>query len=218
MMKKLLITMFITASLYGGGVVAQIPVEVFAGHEKASLDLMFFRFFDQPKTPQPRFLFFNRNRAVVDYRMTTTSRLPQFGFTEAISYNHPRTRGFAPVVVAQLTNNGIDPKAGIQFVLMGKGFTVFSWLVSELSSQANIDYYLLLRYLRPADRLWSPYAQLELLNTWLTATGNGQFTQRLRFGVSRVKFQFGIGTDLSERTNNGQGLMSNTGLFFRYEF
>ena len=49
MMKKLLIMMFITASLYGGAVVAQIPVEVFAGHEKASLDLMFFRFFDQPK-------------------------------------------------------------------------------------------------------------------------------------------------------------------------
>ena len=78
---------------------AQIPVEIFAGHERTTVDIMFFKYFKNNQGENSRWLFFNRNRASVDYRMTKTSYLPQFGFTEAISYNHEKLKGFAPVIL-----------------------------------------------------------------------------------------------------------------------
>ena len=101
--------------LFRGIAFAQIPVEVFAGHKKATADIMFFKFIKNKEGHNSKFLFFNRNRASIDYAMTKTTNLPQFGFTEAISYNHEKLKGFAPVVVGSILNRGIYPKAGIQF-------------------------------------------------------------------------------------------------------
>jgi hypothetical protein len=89
-MKTLLRTLVLAgaaALLIRSAALSQIPVEVFAGHEKTTVDLMFFRFFKNSAGENSRFLFFNRNRASVDYRMTGKSYLPQFGFTEA-EVNH----------------------------------------------------------------------------------------------------------------------------------
>ena len=67
---------------------AQIPLEILAGHKEASVDMMFFRFIKTKTRTSFCFPVFNRNRASIDYAMTKTTDLPQFGFTEAISYNH----------------------------------------------------------------------------------------------------------------------------------
>ncbi len=210
--------MLLTVPLFRGTVVAQLPVELFTGNEKTTLDLMFFRFFNNAKTEPSHFLFFNRNRVSVDYRMTGSSYLPQFGFTEAVSYNHPRLRGFAPVMVVQILNSGVFPKAGIQYVLMRNDLTLFSWFVSELKHKTVFDYYLLLRYRKPITDQLKIYTQFESLNTYYTSSGQWVLIQRLRLGLLKSKFQFGLGTDLSERTQSDQPLSSNTGVFFRYEF
>jgi hypothetical protein len=89
---------------------AQIPVEILGGDKKVSFDLMFFQFFKNKAGHHSKFLFFSRERAVIDYKQTITSNLPQFGFTEAISYNHPQLKGFAPVVVGQILNRARLPK------------------------------------------------------------------------------------------------------------
>jgi hypothetical protein len=88
----------------------QIPVEVFAGHEKTTLDIMFFRFFKTDDGKDSCWLFFNRNRAGVDYHMTDTTFLPHFGFTEVVSYTHEDLLGFAPVVVGQVLSGGVYSK------------------------------------------------------------------------------------------------------------
>jgi len=99
---------------------AQIPVEIFAGNKKASFDLMFFKFFKNQAGQNSKFLFFSRERALVDYKQTSSSNLPQFGFTEAISYNHPALKGFAPVFVGQVLNRGIFAKTGVQYAHISK--------------------------------------------------------------------------------------------------
>jgi len=92
---------------------AQIPVEVFTGHEKTTVDIMFFKYVRNKQKENSEFLFFNRNRASLDYDQSSTENLPQLGFTEAISYNHLALNGFAPVLVSQILNRGFYPKAGI---------------------------------------------------------------------------------------------------------
>lgn len=217
-MRRILIILFMTVSLLGGTVIAQIPVEVFTGNEKATLDIMFFKYFNNNHNESSRFLFFNRNRLAIDYEMTSAEKLPLFGFTEAVSYNHPELKGFAPVFVTQVFNSGIYPKAGVQFVSSKENVTLFSWLVSQIQNNPGIDFYVLLRYTPHLSSTLKLFTQMESLNTIYAENSSFSFTQRFRIGLKMQKFQFGLGSDLAEKTQENSGFDSNTGLFLRYEF
>lgn len=199
--------------------IAQIPVEVFTGHKKATIDIMFFKFIKNKQRENSKFLFFNRNRASIDYAMTKTSNLPQFGFTEAISYNHEKLKGFAPVLVAGILNRGVYPKAGIQFAKIKKGYTIFSWVVAETLKEPNVDFFFLGRYSPKLTDKLQLFSQIELVNAFPTVTSNYfSFTQRFRLGLKLKEFQFGAGLDLSQLGRNDFTKNENLGVFFRYEF
>jgi len=217
-MKKMIFYLLLAASFLQGAAMAQIPVEVFAGNEKATLDFMFFRFFGNQAGKQSPWLFFSRNRAGVDYAMTSNTRLPQFGFTEAVSFNHKALKGVAPVLVAQIFNTGVYAKAGIQFARVKTKITIFSWLVSELKNDPSVDYFLLFRYTPPLGTRLHLFTQFETSNAWNSKTGALSLTQRLRGGLKRGQFQFGLGTDFTERGKQEFNFTSNTGLFLRIEF
>jgi hypothetical protein len=205
--------------LFRGIAFAQIPVEVFAGHKKATVDIMFFKYFKNKDGQNAKFLFFNRNRASIDYAMTETTNLPQFGFTEAFSYNHEKLKGFAPVVVMSILNRGIYPKAGIQFAKIKKDCTIFSWLVSETLKEPNIDFFFLARYTPKLSDKLNLFSQIELVNAFTTVEQNNfSFTQRFRLGLKIKEFQFGAGLDLSQLGRNDFTTTENFGGFLRYEF
>jgi len=198
---------------------SQIPVEIFGGNKRTTVDLMFFKFFKKHNGEISRWLFFNRNRASVDYRMTMSSNLPQFGFTEAISYNHEELKGFAPVLVGQLLNSGIFPKAGIQYSRISKNITIFTWLICETMKNPDVDYFLLLRYTPILSDKVKLLAQAESVNTLPTErAGNYNFTQRLRLGIQLNIFQFGVGADFNQTGYITFASIFNTGAFLRYEF
>lgn len=202
---------------------AQIPFELFAGEKKTSLDLMFFKFLkpinDSSHTTNPRWLFFNRNRAVVDYKMTSSAFKPQFGFTEAISYNHEKWKGLAPVMVGQILNTGAYAKAGMQFARVNKHSTIFTWIVSELTSSPYVDYFLLWRYTPALSKRINGFIQIELINAFPTASDLPyNFTQRLRLGLKRNSYQCGIGADINTLGRTSYTSTYNFGIFLRHEF
>ena len=198
---------------------AQIPVEVFAGDKKATVDILFFRFIKNKEGHNSKILFFNRNRAGIDYKMTKTTNLPQFGFTEALSYNHEKLKGFAPVVVVSILNKGVFSKAGMQYAKTKKSYSLFTWLVSETIKDPDIDFFLLARYSPKLTDKLSLFSQLELVNAFPTAVQNNfSFTQRFRLGLKTGNFQFGAGIDLSELGRKDYLNTINTGGFLRYEF
>lgn len=211
----LLMVMFLLRNI----AIAQIPVEVFAGHKKTTVDVMFFKFLKNKAGQPSKFLFFNRNRASIDYAITKTTNLPQFGFTEAVSYNNQKLKGFAPVAVVQILNKGISPKAGIQFAKINKDYTIFSWAVSETLSKPNLDFFFLGRYTPKLTDKLNLFSQIELINTFPSTQQNSlAFTQRFRLGLKLKEFQFGAGLDL---TQQGKGVFiktENFGAFTRYEF
>lgn len=208
----------LTVSLYGGTVFSQIPVEVFTGTERATIDIMFFRFFKNGQNESSRFLFFNRTRAGLDYNMTRTTNLPQFGFTEAFSYNHQKLAGFAPVVVFQAFNSGIYARAGVQYAFFNEKFTLFSWFVAETTRKPEFDYYLLLRLLPVLPSGLRLFSQMEFLNTYHSSSASYRFSQRVRLGLRKNNFQFGVGIDLTESGKSNMVFNANSGLFLRTEF
>lgn len=211
--------MLTAAFLFGGKAVAQIPVEVLTGHKKSSLDIMFFRYFRGKASESSRFLFFNRNRVSLDHRMTATANLPQFGFTEAFSYNHPEWLGFAPVLVAQVFGSGFYTKAGVQYVRIRQQMTLFSWLVCETRRLPMIDFFFLGRYTPKLSENARLFTQLELINGAPTSSARSiSLTQRLRVGVKLKEFQFGLAADFSEVGRHILQTSNNVGGFLRYEF
>ncbi|WP_373549994.1 hypothetical protein [Haliscomenobacter sp.] len=205
--------------LIGGNANAQIPVEILLGHEKTSFDLMFFKYLKKHDGNNSRILFFNRNRASIDYRQTSSAYLPQFGFTEALSYNHPAWKGFAPVVVAQLLNRGIYAKAGLQYARLAKDFTFFSWVVAELQEEPNVDFFVLTRYTPPLSERLHLYTQLELVNAFPTTESKTfSLIQRFRLGLKARDWQYGLGADFSQSGRNTWTNTDNLGIFLRHEF
>lgn len=198
---------------------AQIPVEVFGGHRKTTVDFMFFKFLKKKQGENSHWLFFNRNRAIVDYRMTKTTFLPQFGFTEAVSYNHPKLKGFAPVAVVQIFNSGVFPKAGIQYARIKKELTIFSWIVCETLKGPDLDFFLLFRFTPKLTAKLNLFTQIETVNAFPTnSKGIFNITQRSRLGLKIKDWQFGAGADLNEIGNNTLLFTYNFGGFLRHEF
>jgi len=205
--------------LFRGIAITQIPVEGFVGHNRTTVDIMFFKFIKTKEGHNSRFLFFNRNRTSIDYAMTQTTNLPQFGFTEAISYNHEKLKGLAPVMVASILNRGVYPKAGVQFAKIKKDYTIFSWIVTEVLERPNVDFFFLGRYTPKLINKLHLFSQIELVNVFPTVEQNNfSFTQRFRLGLKIKEIQFGAGLDLSQLGRSDFATTQNIGGFIRYEF
>jgi hypothetical protein len=213
----------LAATLWAGPARAQ-ALETFGGHARATEDVMFFTFFRKPApeggTPvRSDVLFFFRARASVDYSMTETSNLPQFGLTSAVSYNPRAWKGFAPVFVVQVLNRGAFAKAGVQFARTGRRATVFSWLVCETDRQPVVDVFILGRYIHPLNGATGLFLQGESVNALPTAAADQySFTQRLRAGVQVHRWQFGPGVDITRTGRATFAATTNIGVFVRYEF
>lgn len=198
---------------------AQIPVELFVGHERATTDVMFFHFFQKSEGKASKWLFFNRNRAVFDYRQTANAFLPQFGATEALSWNSPALKGVAPVAVLQWLNRGIYAKTGLQYYLNHKQLTLFTWSVAELRQKPNIDHFLLLRYEPKLREKLHLFSQLELVSAFPTDKSAAiSLVQRMRLGLKRSAWQAGLGLDFSVSGRHEWTFFSNNGVFLRHVF
>lgn len=199
---------------------AQIPVELFVGNQRTTIDVLLIKGILDGENTRTPWTFLNRTRASMDHAITETERLPQFGFTQAVSYNHASFGGFAPVVVVLIKNEGVYPKAGIEFVRSTKHFTVFTWLVCRTTTLPDIDYFLIARWYMPAltERL-RLFSQVETVNTLPTTTERSySFTQRFRLGIAWEHLQVGIGTDFQQIGRASWHTTSNIGAFVRYEF
>lgn len=209
----------IVALLIGGAAMAQIPVEVFGGHARTTLDVMFFKFFRNREGNATKWLFFNRDRASIDYRMTRSSFLPQFGLTEAISYNHPKLHGLAPVAVVQASGAGVFPKAGVQYAYVTERLTVFTWVVCETWARPTLDAFALLRWTPHLSEKWQLFLQCEAFAGFATDAGRSHMlVQRARIGLGTKVWRWGIGADLTELGRAPLLLTTNAGLFLRHEF
>jgi hypothetical protein len=218
-MKKIVL-LVIASLLFWSEAFSQITVEAFVGDQKTTADILFFKYFKNKEGSNSKFLFFNRNRASMDYRQTSNTYLPQFGFTEAVSYNHPALKGFAPVAVVQIFNTGTFPKIGVQYFHQKKQFMFFSWAVMETMEKPLIDYFVLTRFQPQVSEKIKLFLQVELVNTLPTSNENNySFIQRTRIGLHwGESWQTGLGADFAQNGRSDFVTTSNIGVFLRKEF
>ncbi|HRD07444.1 MAG: hypothetical protein U0V54_09730 [Saprospiraceae bacterium] len=205
--------------IMGQFIEAQIPAEIFVGEKRATIDVMFFKYFKNTKEENSRWLFFHRNRASVDVLTSLRQQSVLFGFTEAISYNAPSLKGLAPVAVLSVLNGGLTPKAGVQYVSIHPQFTLFTWAVASLQQNTVLDYFLLMRYTPSISAKTRAFLQLESVNAIATREATSHsFTLRTRMGLKHHHFQWGVGLDQSYIGRNDFQKSTNPGIFVRYEF
>ncbi len=198
---------------------AQLPIEFFIGHEMSTIDVTFFVYFKNIQSKNSPFLFFNRTRAAIDYRMTDSTNLPQFSFTQAVSYNKKIFRGVAPVAIIHALNKSLFAKLGFQFAYKTKNKTFFTWFVCQTKTHPSFDYFVLFRYMPKLVGNLNLFIQAESVNTIPTFINNKySLTERLRLGLGIKSYQFGLGTDLNQTGRVRFSGTYNVGIFLRNEF
>ncbi|MFM9839466.1 MAG: hypothetical protein ACKVOQ_14450 [Cyclobacteriaceae bacterium] len=218
-MKRIVSLAFLVIALANLVQAQSVPLEVFAGDKRTTLDLLLIKNLHGKVETKSKFLFFSRSRVSLDYNETKTSSLPQFSLTEALSYNIKGLKGFAPVAVLQVFNRGTFPKAGIQYLKLKPNFTFFSWSVIDLAKDPFVDVFILSRFTPKLTEKMKLYTQLELLNNLPTeGNANLNFVQRIRVGFKFDEVQFGLGLDLNETGKENFTNSTNAGVFLRYEF
>ena len=84
----------------------------------------------------------------------------------SVQLQRPKLKGVAPVAVVQLLNRGVYPKAGVQYVLLRKEVTLFTWLVSEPDNEPVVDHFLLVRYTPKITERYQLFLQAESISAF----------------------------------------------------
>ncbi len=215
-MTKFLLAAFLLLTVIAG---AQIPVEIFTGDKKATLDVLFFKPFRDSEGNNSDWVLFNRGKVTLDYKMTPDDNKPFFVAMQAISYSPAALGGFGPVAVSLITNDGMYPKLGVQYVKASSDFMFFGWAICETLKDPDIDVYIYAKYtplISGKTRLFTQIETNSAFPAW--AGGEPSLFQCLRLGLMWDGFQTGIGLDLTQKGKGELKTTENTGLFVRYEF
>lgn len=201
------------------GFAQKLPIELFAGHEKTTVDLTYFRHVKTKEDRNTRWLFFNRDRISVAYEKTGGQYQPKFAMTFAMSYNPHTWNGVAPVAVVTATNHGLHPKLGMQYYTVRKDFVFFIWTIVETMEEPDLEIFLLTRYTPPLGGRLKLYLQGESGNRFpLHDEVNYSHFQRARVGLVTGRLQWGLGADFEQSGYRTFSRSRNIGGFLRYEF
>lgn len=205
--------MVFAAMLLCGGMAAAQSVETYFGHQRAGVDLMWFRNFTDAQGERSPFLFFSRNRASTDYDNSPTA----FGSTNAVSYNFKS--GWGLVAVGSYLNAGFTPKAGVQFVKIKGDFLFFGWLVADLKQEGNLDLFGMFRWQPKLGKDdWRVFSQLELFPVYHPENDIWNITQRIRAGVKKRTWSAGLMADFNQAGRTDLVQTNNLGAFLRHDF
>ncbi|MCU0341557.1 MAG: hypothetical protein MUE30_16900 [Spirosomaceae bacterium] len=210
-MKRNLFPVLIALLFIEGRAIAQ-AVEVYAGHKRAGVDLLWFKNFKNKQEERTPFLFFSRNRASVAYQDSPTA----FGSTNAVSYNFKN--GIGIVAVGSFLNAGFTPKIGLQYFKQKGDFMFFGWAVADFEKESNIDVFALLRCTPKIKTHLNGFGQLEFFPVYNPSSEVWNITQRLRLGLKYHTWAAGFMADFNQTGKNTFMATHNLGIFLRNEF
>jgi len=202
-MKKLLI--FFLFSLWACTCLQAQSLELMAGDKQVFADVQWLKPLDQ----QFRWSVFSRTRATLDY-----DNRPNV-FTGAY-LNYTTKAGLGASLVGKIGNSGGGVDAGLHFFKNRKNWMLFGLASVGLKKAPEYSWFSIFRFTPPLFSDWKLYSSLELYSLF-NNSGHIYGVQRVRVGLDKKGWQFGLGGELSEAGNEFQ-TSSNTGLFFRKSF
>lgn len=192
---------------------AQIVGEIFSTGEFTTKEFWFAQAF----TEKSQMSFFSFNRFRIDYQ---DSQLNEFLNYSAISYD--LGKGFGISSGGFTTNQGFSPIVAINYLFMNKNWMVNFFPALEIRKSPNADIFVFIQFRPRINENLRLFSQIIAINNFRLSRHN--FTdQNLRIGLETRGFQFGLGLEMRQVTNDqNPGLetdfSNNLGLFLRKEF
>ena len=203
MMKFLYI--YSLASLFSLSTLGQ-SLEILPGTERIFTDAQWLEVFDEEK----RWSLFSRSRATVDYQDNTDL------FTGAY-LNYTSKMGLGATLLGRVSSRGAGSDAGSHFFKAGNQWMIYALASIALSSELSYSWFSILRFTPKLSGKWRVYSSLELFSNF-EAEGHVASVQRIRVGLDRAGFQFGLGLNLSGLGKTYSTTDSNLGVFIRKQF
>ena len=204
---KLLIlgTVFIIMGLFPANSSAQ-SLEIMPGHNRIFVDVQWLKPLDQ----KFRFSLFSRTRATIDYENQTDI------FSGAY-FNVTSKYGVGGSLVGKVGLNGAGGDAGVHYFKATDKITFFGLASVGLKRELELSWFSILRYTPSLGEKWKLYTSLELF-TLFNSEGHTFSVQRIRVGVDRKGYQFGLGYNTSQAGSSFVGVIDNFGPFIRKAF
>lgn len=175
------------------------------GTERLFMDAQYLKFFDTNN----RLSLFSRARATTEYTEQKTDL-----FTGAY-LNYTTKSGFGGTVLGRISSmsSGID--AGIHYFKATKTFMFYALPSININDELLYSWFSILRYTPELKADWKLYSSLELF-TAFGQVGYLSSVQRLRLGIDKNGYQFGLAVNLNESRFSDVDI--NPGVFFRKQF
>ena len=180
--------------------------ELMPGTERIFVDAQWLKTFDEER----KWSLFSRSRATAGYDENTDL------FTGAY-LNYTTKSGFGGTVVGSISSLGAGGDLGLHFFKAKESFLVYALASVDISSDFAYSWFSIVRYTPKLNEKWRLYSSLELFSNF-NRDAHVSSVQRLRAGLDRNGYQFGLALNLSGLGQDYSTTDSNPGIFFRKQF
>ncbi|MGD1889844.1 MAG: hypothetical protein ACFB15_04485 [Cyclobacteriaceae bacterium] len=181
-------------------------LELMPGIERIFVDVQWLKTFDQNR----KWSLFSRSRATVDYEENTDL------FTGAY-LNYTTPSGFGGTIVGRISTGGAGGDVGGHFFKAKESFLVYALASVAIDTEFAYSWFSIVRYTPRLNDTWRVYTSLELFSN-LNTDGHVASVQRLRAGIDRQGYQFGLALNLAGLGKDYSTTDTNPGVFVRKQF
>jgi len=181
-------------------------LEVMPGTERIFADIQWLKPFDVEK----KWTLFSRARATVDYDNNTDLLTGAY-------INYTTKVGLGATLVGRISSRGGGGELGAHYFRATRTFMVYALTSIELAEDPFVAWFSIMRFTPALSEKWRMYSSLELYSNF-DRDGHIASVQRIRLGLSRNQYQFGLALNLSGYGPSYDRTDSNPGIFLRREF
>ncbi len=181
-------------------------IELMPGKERIFIDAQWLKTFDD----QRRWSLFSRSRATVDYEEQTNL------FTGAY-LNYTTSSGLGATLVGRIATAGAGADAGIHYFKASSSFLIYALASIELADELSYSWFSIMRFTPELNTNWRLYSSLELFSNF-NKEGHRASVQRIRLGLDRKGYQFGLAINLAGLSKSYEIIDDNLGIFIRKQF
>ena len=203
-MKTILLILSVSLLFLGKGQAQSL--EVMPGTERIFADVQWLK----PLDDQYRWTIFSRSRATVDY--DENSNL----FTGAY-LNYTTKAGLGATILGRISSGASGSDAGVHYFKKSEKIMFYGLLSVELDSRLAYSWFSIFHYTPELNDKWKLYSSLELFTNFRSGKHVAS-VQRMRVGLDRQGYQFGLALNLSGFGADYEFTDENPGVFLRKQF
>jgi len=183
--------------------------ELLLGTERLFIDAQYLSYFEGQGNN--KWSLFSRARATSAYDAQSTD-LFMGGYL-----NYTTAKGFGATVLGRISsfNAGID--VGPHFFKASSTFLVYALPSININDELLYSWFSILRFTPTLNEKTKLFSSIELFSAF-DGDGHLSSVQRLRLGLDKKGYQFGLGVNLTERGRSFSNTDVNPGVFLRKQF